>query len=85
LALVKINVHCFLEILRVDCQAPILASGKGHPAGKLNCGRHDEAVVVICVFANQVNSPGRTEEARRLPEKLTEGRGEREHERFRKF
>jgi hypothetical protein len=37
------------------------------------------------VFANQVNSPGRTEEARRLPEKLTEGRGEREHERFRKF
>ena len=69
---VKIELEITGEFFRVDYKLPIRPRRNGHIRGEANGGRHDEAVVVIGVFSDQVDASGRAEDSRRNAEKFFE-------------
>src|SRR5689334_6949454 len=57
--LVEIKLDLVVEAIRFDLQLAIVARPDRGEDGEVDGRRHDEAVVVIGVFADQIDAPGR--------------------------
>jgi hypothetical protein len=57
----EIEFDSFSELLGVDGQHAIGSPGYGRISVEVNGGRHDKAIVVIRMLADQVHSPRSTE------------------------
>jgi hypothetical protein len=64
--LVEIKLNLFVEILGTDLKLAILARPNTHEHRQIERGRHDKTIVVIGVFANQVDAARRAKSARRI-------------------
>src|SRR6185503_13959860 len=61
--IIKIDFYFIVEILRTDLEFAIFARRDAGPRVEINRRRHHKAVVVICVLADEIDAPRRTEDA----------------------
>ena len=73
---VEIKFKVAGEFFRVDHELAIGSRGDRDIGRESDSGGHDEAVVVVGVFADQVDASGRAEDAGALAEELFEARSE---------
>ena len=69
---VKVELEIAGEFFRVDRSAFDRARGDCDIGGESDGGGHDETVVVVGVFADQVDAAGRTEDSGTIAEALLE-------------
>ena len=73
---VEVELEITRKFLRVNYQLPIWPRSNCYIRREGNCGRHDKAIVIVGVFANQIDASGRAENSRAMAEKFFEVLGE---------
>src|SRR6266478_6937712 len=63
IAVVQVDLGALGEILGMHQQLPIIARGDGNPHIEFNRDRHNEALVVVGMFANQIDASRRPKHA----------------------
>src|SRR5262245_18201892 len=54
----QIELYAFGEIFGIDRELAVIARRQGDPGRKADRGWHDKTVIVVGVFADQVDAPG---------------------------